>query len=220
MGNVTKRPCIRRQNAGERIRVDGKLRDSNNAVIYILAKGRRKCLTITFSVTLAKILCCLLVIMFLTSTVVALSVIIVERKQEPVLDVSVCAACPESWIGFRGKCYYFSEETRNWTFSQTFCASMEASLAQFEILEELNFLKRYKGPSDHWIGLSRESPRHSWKWTDGTEHNNSFIIRGVGERAYLNDNGISSARIYTERKWICNKQNSYPQKCQIASRCK
>ncbi|KAM9230436.1 C-type lectin domain family 2 member D isoform 2-T4 [Dugong dugon] len=150
--------------------------------------GRRKCLTITFSVTLAKVLCCLLVIIFLISTVVALSVIIVE--------------------------------TRNWTFSQTFCASMEASLAQFEILEELNFLKRYKGPSDHWIGLSRESPHHSWKWTDGTEHNNSFIIRGAGERAYLNDNGISTARTYTERKWICNKQNSYPQKCQIASRCK
>lgn len=134
--------------------------------------GRRRWQTSTLPVTFAQILCCLLII-FLTSTVFALSVIIAGRKQENVLEFSMCAACPETWIGFKGKCYYFSEETRNWTFSQTFCASVEASLAQFEIPEELIFLKRYKGPSDHWIGLSRESLRHTWKWTDGTENNNS-----------------------------------------------
>uniref|UniRef100_A0A8D1F5G2 C-type lectin domain-containing protein n=1 Tax=Sus scrofa TaxID=9823 RepID=A0A8D1F5G2_PIG len=73
----------------------------------------------------------------------------------------------------------------------------------FETEEELKFLKRYKGPSDHWIGLSRESPRHVWRWTDNTEYNASFVIRGVGECAYLNDIGVSSARTYTDRNWIC-----------------
>ncbi|XP_064140713.1 C-type lectin domain family 2 member D isoform X2 [Loxodonta africana] len=194
---------------------------SDHALVehYLEKSGRRRWQTSTFPVTFAQILCCLLII-FLTSTVFALSVIIAGRKQENVLEFSMCAACPETWIGFRGKCYYFSEETRNWTFSQTFCASVEASLAQFEIPEELIFLKRYKGPSDHWIGLSRESFLHTWKWTDGTENNNSFTIKGVGECAYLNDNGVSSARAYTERKWICSKQNDYPQRCQIDSRCK
>nr|XP_044611585.1 C-type lectin domain family 2 member E-like isoform X5 [Equus asinus] len=98
-------------------------------------------------------------------------------------------------------------DARNWTFSQAFCVSLEADLVQFETLEELNFLKRYKGPSDHWIGLSRESSYHIWKWTDDSEYNASYVIKGVGECAYLNDNGISSARTYTDRKWICSKPN-------------
>ncbi|XP_064140714.1 C-type lectin domain family 2 member D isoform X3 [Loxodonta africana] len=153
---------------------------SDHALVehYLEKSGRRRWQTSTFPVTFAQILCCLLII-FLTSTVFALSVIIAGRKQENVLEFSMCAACPETWIGFRGKCYYFSEETRNWTFSQTFCASVEASLAQFEIPEELIFLKRYKGPSDHWIGLSRESFLHTWKWTDGTENNNSQQVMHI-----------------------------------------
>ncbi|XP_014447973.1 C-type lectin domain family 2 member D11-like isoform X2 [Tupaia chinensis] len=108
-------------------------------------------------------------------------------------------------------------DIRNWTFSQTFCASLEAELARFETLEELNFLKRYKGPSDHWIGLSRETSHHVWKWTDNTVCNISFPIKGVGECAYLNDNGVSSARTYTDRKWICSKPNSCANSCQIIS---
>ncbi|KAB1254597.1 C-type lectin domain family 2 member D11 [Camelus dromedarius] len=86
-----------------------------------------------------------------------------------------------------------------------FCASLEAGLAQFETKEELNFLRRYKGAPDHWIGLSRESPRHVWKCTDSSAYNAPFAITGIGEYAYLSDNGISSARTYTERNWICSK---------------
>uniref|UniRef100_A0A8C3W3Y0 C-type lectin domain-containing protein n=1 Tax=Catagonus wagneri TaxID=51154 RepID=A0A8C3W3Y0_9CETA len=127
------------------------------------------------------------------------------NRQEYVLHVT----CPKGWIGFGNKCFYFSEDSKNWTVSQMFCVSLEANLARFETEEELNFLKRYKGPSDHWIGLSRESPYHVWKWMDNTEYNASFVIRGVGECAYLNDIGVSSARIYTDRNWICSKPNNY-----------
>ncbi|XP_055250312.1 C-type lectin domain family 2 member D11-like isoform X6 [Moschus berezovskii] len=98
-------------------------------------------------------------------------------------------------------------DSKNWTFSQRSCTSLEAVLAQFETEEELNFLKRYKGPSDHWIGLSRESSQHAWKWTDNSKYNASFVITGVGECAYLNDIGVSSARVYGNRKWICSKTN-------------
>ncbi|CAO2606802.1 C-type lectin domain family 2 member H [Lemmus lemmus] len=93
---------------------------------------------------------------------------------------------------------------RNWTFSQTSCMALNAQLAKFESLEELNFLKRYKGPSDHWIGLHRESSQHPWMWTDNTEYNSSVLTRGDGECAYLSDIGISSTRDYTSRKWICS----------------
>nr|AHM10389.1 C-type lectin domain family 2 member D isoform 12 [Homo sapiens] len=55
--------------------------------------------------------------------------------QEP----SVClqAACPESWIGFQRKCFYFSDDTKNWTSSQRFCDSQDADLAQVESFQEL-----------------------------------------------------------------------------------
>uniref|UniRef100_A0A8D2CL86 C-type lectin domain-containing protein n=1 Tax=Sciurus vulgaris TaxID=55149 RepID=A0A8D2CL86_SCIVU len=138
---------------------------------------------------------------------------ILAKKTAPILENPVFATCPKDWIGFGSKCFYFSEDIGSWTFSQTFCASLEASLAQFESQEELNFLMRYKGLSDHWIGLNRESSHHIWKWTDKTEYKSLFSIKGDGECAYLNDNGISSARHYTDRKWICSRPNSYSLPC-------
>uniref|UniRef100_A0A8C4PQ42 C-type lectin domain family 2 member D n=1 Tax=Equus asinus TaxID=9793 RepID=A0A8C4PQ42_EQUAS len=120
------------------------------------------------------------------------------------------AACPENWIGFQRNCFHFSDDTKNWTFSQRFCDLQGADLVQVETLQELGFLLRYKGPSDHWIGLSREQGQ-SWKWINGSEWIRCFPITGGGECAYLNDKGASSARRYTERKWICSKPDTYAQ---------
>ncbi|XP_027632379.1 C-type lectin domain family 2 member E-like isoform X1 [Tupaia chinensis] len=178
---------------------------------------QKKCLRSTSADKLIRIYCNFLMILSLFLTVVVLAILLSERKTKLDIEHSVYAVCPEGWIGFGTRCFYFSEDIRNWTFSQTFCASLEAELARFETLEELNFLKRYKGPSDHWIGLSRETSHHVWKWTDNTVCNISFPIKGVGECAYLNDNGVSSARTYTDRKWICSKPNSCANSCQIIS---
>ncbi|XP_069346502.1 C-type lectin domain family 2 member D isoform X1 [Eulemur rufifrons] len=129
-------------------------------------------------------------------------------NQKP--SVYLEAVCPESWIGFQRKCFYFSDDIKNWTSSQIYCDSQGADLVQVETLQELNFLLRYKGPSDHWIGLSREQGQ-TWKWINGTEWTRWFPIRGGGECVYLNDKGASSARHYTERKWICSKPHTYAQ---------
>lgn len=154
----------------------------------------------------ARFIYCLVVTVVLVVSVI-LFVILSVRRTMPVLEHAVYTACPEGWIGFGRKCFYFSEDIRNWTYSQAFCASVDADLTRPETLEELKFLGRYKGPSDHWIGLHRESSYHLWKWTDDTDYNAMFVIKGVGVHAYLNDSGISSARNYTEKKWICSKPN-------------
>ncbi|XP_037059994.1 C-type lectin domain family 2 member D11-like isoform X2 [Peromyscus leucopus] len=104
----------------------------------------------------------------------------------------------------------------NWPSSQTFCMAQEAHLAQFDSLEELNFLIRYKGDSTHWIGLHRETSQNPWRWTDSTKYNNLVPIRGEGQYAYLSDRGISSGKEYMPRKWICSKPNSYLQ-CPVVS---
>ncbi|XP_035293305.1 C-type lectin domain family 2 member E-like [Cricetulus griseus] len=141
------------------------------------------------------------------------------KRMRPVTErCGPCyATCPRDWIGFGSKCFYFSKDMINWTFSQTSCMELEAQLVLFESLEELNFLKRYKGPSDHWIGLHRESPEHPWMWTDNSEYNNLVPTQGAGECAYLSDRGISSGRDYTHRKWICSKSNSYTLQCPVTS---
>ncbi|XP_070646262.1 C-type lectin domain family 2 member H-like isoform X2 [Bos indicus] len=161
-------------------------------------------------VTPTKLCYCVLIIFILVAlNVVTLSVLLAVRSRETDLQV-LYVNCPKGWIGFGSKCFYFSEDSKNWTFSQTSCIFMGAVLAQFETEEELNFLKRYKGPSDHWIGLSRESSHHAWKWTDNSKYNASFIITGDGECAYLHDLGISSARSYIDKEWICSKQITSP----------
>ena len=170
-------------------------------------KIQGKCFRIISTVSPVKLYCCYGVIMVLTVAVIALSVALSVRNKIPAMeDREPCyTACPSGWIGFGSKCFYFSEDMGNWTFSQSSCVASNSHLALFHSLEELNFLKRYKGTSDHWIGLHRASTQHPWIWTDNTEYSNLVLTRGGGECGFLSDNGISSGRSYTHRKWICSK---------------
>ncbi|XP_016819413.2 C-type lectin domain family 2 member H-like isoform X1, partial [Cricetulus griseus] len=173
-------------------------------------KLQGKYLRIISPVSPVKLYCSCIMNVVLTVAVIALYVTLSVRK-EKLANVSpgpCYATCPRDWIGFGSKCFYFSEDTRNWTSSQSSCIAREAHLALFESLEELSFLKRYKGDSDHWIGLHRESPQHPWRWTDNTEYNSLVLIRGRREHAYLTDTGISSSRDYTYRKWICSNHKA------------
>ncbi|XP_054833273.1 C-type lectin domain family 2 member D-like isoform X2 [Eublepharis macularius] len=57
-----------------------------------------------------------------------------SQQQFPDVDIPApCGpACPSGWIGYKRKCYFFSDEGRNWTSSQNFCASYGSSLAIIE----------------------------------------------------------------------------------------
>ncbi|XP_077688930.1 early activation antigen CD69-like, partial [Eretmochelys imbricata] len=112
--------------------------------------------------------------------------------------------CLDGWVGFGGKCYYFSEAEGNWNNSQRNCSSSSASLAAIDTQQEMAFIKRHKDLSEHWIGLRRE-PGQPWKWTNGTEFNHWFTVRAHGECAYLNDEAVASSWCDTVRYWICSK---------------
>ncbi|XP_057618172.1 C-type lectin domain family 2 member E-like isoform X1 [Chionomys nivalis] len=178
-------------------------------------KLQEKCLRIISPVSPARLYCCYAVIIVLTAAVIALSVALSlsAGKTEQISRNNTYALCPRNWIGFGNKCFYFSEDMENWTFSQNYCRALGAQLARFDNQEELNFLKRYKGPFDHWISLHRESSHHPWMWTDNTEYNNLVPTRGEGDHAYLSDRGISSGRNNIHRKWICSMPNSYTLQC-------
>lgn len=114
----------------------------------------------------------------------------------------VLPPCEDGWIFYLGICYFFSEAEGNWTDSQRFCASNNASLAVIATQKEMDFVMRFKGIDDHWIGLSRD-PKGEWKWPNGTAFNNWFDITGDSNCAYLNHDGAKNARCYADRKWIC-----------------
>ncbi|KAF2978165.1 hypothetical protein EK904_007296 [Melospiza melodia maxima] len=116
-----------------------------------------------------------------------------------------CFQCPFDWIRYRGKCYYFSEVEGNWTYSQDNCSALGASLAMLDSMEDLSFVMRYKGISEHWIGLLREDEEQPWMWVNRSPLSHLFRIHGSGLCAYLDDNGLSSSHCSTERSWICNK---------------
>uniref|UniRef100_A0A8B9V810 C-type lectin domain-containing protein n=1 Tax=Anas zonorhyncha TaxID=75864 RepID=A0A8B9V810_9AVES len=116
-------------------------------------------------------------------------------------------SCPPSWIGFEGKCFYFSDGEKNQTLSRADCHERGANLAVIQSREELEFMMRYKGSHDHWIGLSRQNPRQRWEWDDGTEFDSSLFPIGGGEDfAFLNNQRVTSARSSGERHWICTRQ--------------
>uniref|UniRef100_A0A8C0GWQ4 C-type lectin domain-containing protein n=1 Tax=Chelonoidis abingdonii TaxID=106734 RepID=A0A8C0GWQ4_CHEAB len=144
------------------------------------------------------------VITALIITIIALA----ARKPFPCpgCPPHVTAACPSGWVGYRGKCYYFSKTEGNWNNSQSHCSSFNASLASIDSLPELDFMLRYKGVPYHWIGLQREQGEgQPWKWTNSTIFNNLFQVRGEGQCAYLDEYGVSSSRCYSERYFICKQ---------------
>ncbi|XP_073537729.1 C-type lectin domain family 2 member B-like [Phyllobates terribilis] len=119
------------------------------------------------------------------------------------------APCDDDWIWYRGKCYYFSTERNTWNNSEKFCNSHKSSLAIIENKEEKDFLFRYKGTDNHWIGIRRTDDNMAWTWTNGSLYDESlFKIKRTSQKniecVYLNSENVESDRDF-HYKWICNK---------------
>ncbi|XP_069506600.1 uncharacterized protein [Ambystoma mexicanum] len=95
----------------------------------------------------------------------------VASSAENAKNSEVLPPCGDGWIWFRNKCYFFSEVDANWDAAKQACASWNSSLAVIDNQREMDFVMRYKGERDHWIGLRRDSDQ-PWKWVNGTEFDN------------------------------------------------
>ncbi|XP_068520304.1 C-type lectin domain family 2 member B-like isoform X3 [Anas acuta] len=149
-------------------------------------------------------LCVVLIVLVL----VLLVALVVVQQQSRSSHPQFSHVCPDKWIGFQSKCYYFSENESNWKTSLEKCKALESSLTSIDSLEELAFIKRYMGQANHWFGLHEEVNGH-WRWSNGTAFSNWFEVRGGGPCAYLNQENISSAFCNTEKYWICSRPNNY-----------
>ncbi|KAM9292955.1 C-type lectin domain family 2 member B-like isoform 1-T2 [Morus bassanus] len=110
--------------------------------------------------------------------------------------------CPSEWIGYKKKCYFISEEEKNWTSSQTFCTEHESLLAVFENQEEMHSLAKRVKVDDSWIGLHKKG--ESFYWENGVALKvDTFQVRNHSECAYLDAFTISTSACSLPRRWIC-----------------
>ncbi|CAM9957007.1 unnamed protein product [Bubo scandiacus] len=110
--------------------------------------------------------------------------------------------CPSEWIGYKKKCYFISEEEKNWTSSRTFCAKNQSLLAVFENQKEMQSLVKHLKIDDYWIGLRKKG--ETFYWENGIALKvDSFHIQNHSECAYLDTFTISTSACSLPRRWIC-----------------
>ncbi|XP_028655677.1 CD209 antigen-like protein E isoform X2 [Erpetoichthys calabaricus] len=92
-----------------------------------------------------------------------------------------CAFCPETWLYFKGKCYYMSNETKTWNTSRDHCISLGGHLVIITSDAEKKFLQNtfndtMNGPKQsYWIGLSDQEKEGNWYWIDNKSKRHNFL---------------------------------------------
>ncbi|XP_036271937.1 C-type lectin domain family 17, member A [Pipistrellus kuhlii] len=124
--------------------------------------------------------------------------------------------CPEGWLPFEGKCYYFSPNTKPWDEARKFCQENYSHLVIISSIEEQNFVtKAHRSPRVHWLGLSDREHEGNWKWLDGSpvtlsfwepeEPNNMNDEDCVSMNKYGSWNDLSCSKA---TYWICERKCS------------
>ncbi|XP_031795087.1 C-type lectin domain family 5 member A isoform X3 [Sarcophilus harrisii] len=81
--------------------------------------------------------------------------------------------CPIRWDLYKGRCYFFSTNERNWEDSRNQCTNEGATLAVINNKEEQKFLQERAGTEIYFMGLRYQISLGSWQWIDGSE----FMIK-------------------------------------------
>ncbi|NWX32947.1 CD69 protein, partial [Notiomystis cincta] len=110
--------------------------------------------------------------------------------------------CPDGWVGFRGVCYFLSEERRSWDQGRARCSELGAPLAVLRD-EEMEFLVPILCKKDHWLGLRRRGEQLQWE--DGSSFNSSFPVHGNAECVFLAEDHLGCEICSTPFRYICSK---------------
>ncbi|XP_004779772.1 C-type lectin domain family 2 member B isoform X1 [Mustela putorius furo] len=122
------------------------------------------------------LICILLAISFTVINIVITGIGLVCKNTQD--------SCPDDWIGFQKKCYYFSKEEQDWNSSRHNCVTQHADLTMIDTDEEMGFLKRYKCTSDHWIGLEM-TENQTGRWVKGTIFNKRSLTEITSRQRHV-----------------------------------
>ncbi|XP_077912381.1 low affinity immunoglobulin epsilon Fc receptor isoform X2 [Halichoerus grypus] len=98
-----------------------------------------------------------------------------ERLQEEVMKLwielhtsngSLCNTCPEKWVNFQRKCYYFGEGSKKWIQARFACDKLQGRLVSIHSQEEQDFLARHANRKGTWIGLRDLDREGEFIWMD------------------------------------------------------
>ncbi|KAM6149038.1 LOW QUALITY PROTEIN: C-type lectin domain family 17, member A [Erethizon dorsatum] len=83
--------------------------------------------------------------------------------------------CPDGWLPFESKCYYFSPRTKSWDDARKFCQENYSHLVIIDSPAEHNFVvKAHGSPRVYWLGLNDKDREGDWRWLDGSPVTLSF----------------------------------------------
>nr|XP_024646191.1 C-type lectin domain family 17, member A [Macaca nemestrina] len=124
--------------------------------------------------------------------------------------------CPEGWLPFEGKCYYFSPITKSWDEARTFCQENYSHLVIINSFAEHNFVAKAHGsPRVHWLGLNDRGQEGDWRWLDGSPVTLSFWepeepnnIHNEDCAAMNKDGTWNDLSCYKTTYWICERKCS------------
>ncbi|KAJ1169283.1 hypothetical protein NDU88_001180 [Pleurodeles waltl] len=150
-------------------------------------------------------------------SVVLAAVFALRAREDPASEANrtdeggLSRQCEAGWTLRESSCFLFSENEGSWTFANGSCASRSSSLAVIKSDKERGFALSEKGEYDRWVGLRRD-PSGPWRWADGSALDSGTGVPGGSDCAYLNHQGLSSARCSSTRRYICTKHAEYIQK--------
>ncbi|NXX58816.1 KLRG1 protein, partial [Scopus umbretta] len=116
-----------------------------------------------------------------------------------------CPRCPEQWVAYRGSCYSFSKEKKDWHSSQQSCKAQEAHLVVISNTTQVDFFQIMHTKS-HWIGL-QNSTGGDWTWEDGSKLSGKKVRYNspVQNCAVLLEGDIRASSCEVLAPWICEK---------------
>nr|XP_035140870.2 C-type lectin domain family 17, member A isoform X4 [Callithrix jacchus] len=124
--------------------------------------------------------------------------------------------CPEGWLPFESKCYYFSPSTKSWDGARMFCQENYSHLVIINSFAEHNFVAKAHGsPRVYWLGLNDREQEGDWRWLDGSPVTLSFWEpeepNNIQEEdcASMNKGGTwNDLSCHKSTYWICERKCS------------
>ncbi|XP_032107880.1 low affinity immunoglobulin epsilon Fc receptor isoform X2 [Sapajus apella] len=137
-----------------------------------------------------------------------------SASPNPEITGFVCNACPENWVSFQQKCYYFGKGTKQWVHARYACEDVEGQLVSIHSHEEQDFLIKHASRTGSWIGLRNLDLKGEFIWMDGTPVDYSNWApeeptnRNQGEDCVMMRGSGDWNDIYCDRKlgaWVCDR---------------
>ncbi|XP_078526233.1 uncharacterized protein LOC144798967 [Lissotriton helveticus] len=109
-----------------------------------------------------------------------------SREEMSGLTAIRCKFCQQEWTLQNMHCYYFSQDARDWWYSQGWCRRHQSQLVTVNSEEEQMFINsRSKDSYDKlWIGYSDNQKEGQWVWDDGSSSHQRFWKWGQPDNYY------------------------------------